>query len=71
MRRKRRTAPFTPQLHRSLIRFYNIQLTSSYGKSEQALDAGFKSYFPKVLRSGKLSYSLTSLDGLFAACFKR
>lgn len=48
----------------------NIKLASTYLNSENALDAGFNEYYPKVLRSGKLSYSLTSIDGLFAALFQ-
>ena len=68
--KKEADSAFYAAIASQLNQILNIQLTSSYGKSEQALDAGFKSYFPKVLRSGKLSYSLTSLDGLFAALFQ-
>lgn len=68
--KKEADSAFYAAIASQLNQILNIQLTSSYGKSEQALDAGFKSYFPKVLRSGKLSYSLASLDGLFAALFQ-
>lgn len=52
--KKEADSAFYAAIASQLNQILNIQLTSSYGKSEQALDAGFKSYFPKVLRSGKL-----------------
>lgn len=68
--KKEADSAFYAVIASQLNQILNIQLTSSYGRSEQALDAGFEQYFPKVLRSGKISFSLTSLDGLFAAIFQ-
>ena len=68
--KKEADSAFYATIASQLNQILNIQLTSSYNKSERALDAGFEGYFPKVMRSGKLSYSLTSLDGLFAALFQ-
>lgn len=48
----------------------NIQLFSVYQNSSEYLDGGFGEFLPKVLRSGKLSYSLTSMDGIFTAVFQ-
>lgn len=68
--KKEADSAFYAVIASQLNQILNIQLSSSYKKSGRALDIGFEGYFPKVLRSGKLSYSLTSLDGLFAALFQ-
>lgn len=68
--KKEADSAFYAVIASQLNQILNIQLTSSYDRSEQTLDAGFEQYFPKVLRSGKISFSLTSLDSLFAAIFQ-
>lgn len=68
--KKEADSAFYAVIASQLNQILNIQLTSSYSRSERALDTGFEQYFPKVLRSGKISFSLTSLDGLFAAVFQ-
>ena len=45
--KKEADSAFYAAIASQLNQILNIQLTSSYGKSEQALDAGFKSIFPK------------------------
>ena len=68
--KKEADSAFYAVIASQLNQILNIQLTSSYNKSELALDTGFEKYFPKVLHSGKLSFSLTSIDSLFAAVFQ-
>lgn len=68
--KKEADSAFYAAIASQLNQILNIQLTSSYNKSELALDTGFEKYFPKVLHSGKLSFSLTSIDSLFAAVFQ-
>lgn len=68
--KKEADSAFYAVIASQLNQILNIQLTSSYDRSKQALDVGFEQYFPKVLRSGKISFSLTSFDGLFAAIFQ-
>ena len=68
--KKEADSAFYAVISSQLNQILNIQLTSSYRKSEQRLDAGFDAFFPKVLRLGKFAYSLASIDGLFAALFQ-
>lgn len=48
----------------------NLQLFSRYEQSERSLAAGFGVYFPKIYKYGKLSYSLSSIDGIFSILFQ-
>lgn len=68
--KKEADSTFYAAVSSQLNQILNIQLTSSYENSEKALDCGFSEYLPKVMRSGRVSNSLVSLDGLFTALFQ-
>ena len=68
--RKEADSKFYAAIASQLSQLLNIQLSSAYMESARRLSAGFSQYFPKVLRSGKITYTLSSLDGLLSAVFQ-
>lgn len=53
-----------------LSQHLNIQACSLYEASDKSLTKGLGRYLPVVLNSGKLTYALSTVDGLFVSVFQ-
>ena len=62
--KKEAESTFYALISSQLENILNIQLFSRFEQSRRVLDQGFSVFFPKVYSYGKLSYALSSIDGI-------
>lgn len=70
LERKKADSTFYSAISSQLNQVLETKLSSGYTRSERGLDAEYALYLPKILRAGKISYSLASIDGIFSALFQ-
>lgn len=68
--RKEADSIFFEDINSQISNVFNIQLTAKYHKSVSALENAYESYLPKIIRSSRISYLFSSIDGLISALFQ-